>query len=88
MTQQKLQKAITPSKSLISCSRKSFLKPMEHYKVILGAQAMKAVETVVDFIKSVYTEESAKKYRKSILYELESLSYYTSIFPLSKFHLA
>ena len=62
--------------------------PMQHYKVILGPQAMKSVNAVVDFIKSVYTEESAQKYRKSILYELESLSYYASIFPLSKFHLA
>ena len=49
---------------------------------------MASVDDVVDFIKSIYTEESAQKYRKTILYELETLSYYASIFPLSRFQLA
>ena len=58
---------------------------MQHYKVILGPQAMNSVDAVVDFITGIYSEDSAQKYRKSILYELESLSYYASIFPLSRF---
>lgn len=49
---------------------------------------MQSVEAVVDFIKGIYTEESAQKYRKSMLYEIESLSYCASVFPLSRFQVA
>lgn len=61
---------------------------MRHYKVILRPEAMASVDEVVDFIKSIYTEESAQKYRKTVLFELESLSYYAAIFPLSRFRTA
>lgn len=61
---------------------------MPHFKVILRPEAMTSVDDVVEFIKSIYSEESAHKYRKSILFELESLSYYASIFPLSRFRTA
>ena len=49
---------------------------------------MASVNEVVDFIKSIHTEESAQKYRMSILFELDSLSCYVSIFPLSRFRTA
>lgn len=49
---------------------------------------MASVNEVVDFIKSIHTEESAQKYRMSILFELDSLSCYASIFPLSRFRTA
>lgn len=45
---------------------------MRHYKVILRPEAMSSVNEVVDFIKSIHTEESAQKYRMSILFELDS----------------
>ena len=61
---------------------------MRHFEVILGPKAMDSVDTVVDFIKGIYTEESAQRYRKAVLYELDSLSYYASIFPLSRFQTA
>lgn len=61
---------------------------MRHYKVLLRPEAMTSVDDVVEFIKSIYSEESAQKYRKSILFELESLSYYASIFPLSRYRTA
>ena len=49
---------------------------------------MASVNEVVDFVKSIYTEESAQKYRMSILFELDSLRCYASIFPLSHFRTA
>lgn len=61
---------------------------MRHYKVILRPEAMTSVDDVVEFIKNIYSVESAQRYRKSILFELESLSYYASIFPLSRFRIA
>ena len=61
---------------------------MRRYKVILDPQAMASVDSLVDFIKSVYTEESAQKYRKVVINELNSLSYCASIFPLSHFETA
>ena len=61
---------------------------MRRYKVILDPQAMASVDSLVDFIKSVYTEESAQKYRKVVINELNSLSYCASIFPISHFETA
>lgn len=61
---------------------------MRRYKVILDSQAMASIDSLVDFIKSFYTEESAQKYRKVMLNELNSLSYCASIFPLSSFQTA
>ena len=61
---------------------------MRHFKAILRPEAMATVSEVVDFIKSIYTEESARKYRKVFLFELDYLSYYASIFPKSRFQTA
>lgn len=61
---------------------------MRHYKVILRPEAMEVLRQIVDFIKSTYTEESTQKYRKVFLFELDSLSYYASIFPKSRYQTA
>lgn len=61
---------------------------MVHYDVLFGPKAMESVDTVVDFLKKTYTEEFAQKYRKAIIYELDALSYYAPIFPLSRYKMA
>ena len=61
---------------------------MVHYDVLFGPKAMESVNIVVDFLKNTYTEEFAQKYRKAIIYELDALSYYAPIFPISRYKMA
>ena len=61
---------------------------MVQYDVLIGPRAMESVDDVVDFLKNTYTEEFAQKYRKVVIYQLDALSYYAPIFPLSRFKMA
>ena len=45
---------------------------MQKYDVVVGPEAMSDIDMMVEFVRGLYFEETAHKYRKIILHHLDS----------------
>lgn len=57
---------------------------MRNYKLIVSLDALNDLDSVVDYIASIYRLESGLKYKDRIIEQVKRLTYCADCFPISK----